>query len=133
MLAQVLGGVVAALTFTYLQNAKFVPTVAPGVTMPQAVLLETLFTFLLCTVVLNVAATQQTKGNNYFGLAIGLTVMAGAFAAGPISGGVFNPAVGVGPILADISNLQSHIGNLTTYIIGPFLGAIIAAVLYNAK
>ena len=35
------------------------------------------------------------------GLAIGFTIVVAAFAGGPISGGAFNPAVGVGPILVD--------------------------------
>ncbi len=133
MLMQILGGLAAALVFIFLQNATFTPAVASGVTMPQAILLEILFTFLLCTVVLNVAATQQTKNNHYFGLAIGLTVMAGAFAAGPMSGAVFNPAVAVGPILADPANLQQNSTNLLTYLIGPFLGAIIASIIYKLK
>ncbi len=56
---------------------------------------EFLFTFALVWVVLNLATAPGTKGNSYFGLAIGLTVTAGAFAVGPISGAAFNPAVTV--------------------------------------
>jgi aquaporin Z len=52
-----------------------------------------LFTFALACVVLNVATARASEGNSYFGLAIGFTVTAGAFATGGISGGAFNPAV----------------------------------------
>ena len=57
---------------------------------------ELLFTFALCYVVLNVATSKDQPVNSFFGLAIGFTVVAGAFAVGGISGGVFNPAVALG-------------------------------------
>jgi aquaporin Z len=57
---------------------------------------ELLFTFALCYVVLNVATSKDQVGNSFFGLAIGFTVVAGAFAVGGISGGAFNPAVTLG-------------------------------------
>ena len=51
--------------------------------------------------VLNVACAEPNHGNQYYGLAIGFTVTAGACAAGPVSGGAFNPAVGLGlPFMA---------------------------------
>jgi len=57
---------------------------------------EFLFAFALCFVFLNVATAKPTEGNSYFGFAIGFTVLAGAYAVGAVSGGVFNPAVAVG-------------------------------------
>ncbi len=54
---------------------------------------EFLYTFALAYVILNVATSKKTEGNSYFGLAIGFTVMAGAFTVGGISLGGFNPAV----------------------------------------
>src|SRR5262249_52517871 len=57
---------------------------------------EFFFTFALVYVVLNVATAKATQGNSYFGLAIGFTVLAGAFAVGDVSGGAFNPAVAIG-------------------------------------
>jgi hypothetical protein len=59
-------------------------------------LVELLFTFALCYVVLNVATSKSHPDNSYFGLAIGFTVLAGAFAVGAISSGAFNPSVTVG-------------------------------------
>ena len=49
-----------------------------------------------CYVVLNVATSKDTAGNSFYGLAIGFTVLTGAFAVGDISRGAFNPAVAVG-------------------------------------
>ena len=56
---------------------------------------ELLFTFALCYVMLNVATSKSHPDNSFYGLAIGFTVVAGAFAVGAISGGAFNPAVTV--------------------------------------
>jgi aquaporin Z len=57
---------------------------------------ELLVTFALAYVVLNVATSRDHPNNSFYGLAIGATVLAGAVAVGPVSGGVFNPAVAVG-------------------------------------
>ncbi|MCW2585082.1 MAG: permease, glycerol uptake facilitator, partial [Frankiales bacterium] len=53
-------------------------------------------TFALCYVVLNVATSKDHPDNSFYGLAIGFTVVAGAFAVGGISGAAFNPAVTLG-------------------------------------
>src|SRR5438128_754832 len=67
-----------------------------------AAVVEVLITFALCYVVLNVATSKDQPGNGFFGLAIGFTVAAGAFAVGGISGGVFNPAVALGGATAGL-------------------------------
>ena len=51
---------------------------------------------------LNVATSKDQPNNGFFGLAIGFTVVAGAFAVGGISGGVFNPQVAIGGATADL-------------------------------
>jgi aquaporin Z len=53
--------------------------------------LELIYAYLLCSLVLNSATTIATAGNSYYGAAIGLTVTAGAIAAGGLSGAAFNP------------------------------------------
>ncbi|EUA26468.1 major intrinsic family protein [Mycobacterium intracellulare 1956] len=70
-----------------------------GHALVAAFVVELLFTFALCYVVLNVATSKSHPDNSYFGLAIGFTVLAGAFAVGAISGGAFNPSVTVGAAL----------------------------------
>lgn len=54
---------------------------------------EFLYTFALVYVILNVATSQATEGNGYFGASIAFVVLAGALTVGDISGGSFNPAV----------------------------------------
>lgn len=60
-------------------------------------------------------------------LAFGLTVLTGAYAFGPISGGHFNPAVSVGLLVAG----RFPAGSLVPYVIAQLAGAVVgAAVLY---
>ena len=73
-----------------------------GDTEVAAAVAELLLTFALSYVMLNVATSKDQPGNGFFGLAIGFTVTAGAFAVGGISGGVFNPAVALGGATAGI-------------------------------
>jgi len=98
-----------------------------------ALLLEFLFTFALCIVVLNSATASATDGNSFYGLAIGFTVMVGAFAAGPISGGAFNPAVGIGSILVDTFVGGGSLSALWLYLVGPLAGGAAAAAVFKMQ
>jgi aquaporin Z len=105
----------------------------PGAAQPLALVgwqpafvAEFLFTFALCWVVLNVATSKGTMGNSYYGVAIGMTVMTGAFAVGSISGGAFNPAVATGISLMGLS-LWSNFWVLLT---GEIAGSVAAAAAY---
>ena len=101
-IAQVAGGVVAAVIARAVVNPATVKTLhLTGHAVTAAAVSELLITFALCYVVLNVATSKDQPGNGFFGLAIGFTVVAGAFAVGGISGGSFNPAVTLGAGLAD--------------------------------
>jgi aquaporin Z len=88
---------------------------------------EFLFTFALCWVVLNVATTKATMGNSFYGVAIGMTVMTGAFAVGGVSGGAFNPAVATGITLMGLEFWS----NYWVLITGEVAGAIAAATAYK--
>ncbi len=88
---------------------------------------EFLFTFALCWVVLNVATSKGTAGNSFYGLAIGMTVMVGAFAVGPVSGGAFNPAVATGITRMGLSFWS----NYWVLIAGELAGSIAAATAYR--
>ena len=70
------------------------PAPNPEATLFSCVITEALWTFALVSVVLNVATTKSQGGNSFFGLAIGVTVLSAAIAAGDVSGGAFNPAIG---------------------------------------
>jgi len=106
----------------------FGPDLGPGVTLASGLLYEFLFTFALALVVLNSATAPGTKGNSFYGLAIGFTVMVGAFAVGPVSGGAFNPAVGLGVTVMGLADV-SH---LVVYLLACFLGGAVAALVFNA-
>jgi aquaporin Z len=96
-IAQVAGGVIAAVVARAVVNPASVKTLhLSGHAVAGAAVAELLITFALCYVVLNVATSKDQPGNGFFGLAIGFTVVAGAFAVGAISGGSFNPAVTLG-------------------------------------
>ena len=125
MAAQVAGAVLAALAVKCLNAGAPVPALVPAA-LP-AVAAEFLFTFALCYVVLNVATAKGTAGNSFYGLAIGMTVLSGAFAVGHISGGVFNPAVAAGITIMGLSGVSS----IWIYLAANFLGAAAAAVAFK--
>ena len=93
-IAQILGAFVAAVIVYLCVSNTFAPAPGANASMLGVLLVEFLFTFALALVVLNSATAKGTEGNSFYGLAIGFTVMVGAFAGGDISGGAFNPAVG---------------------------------------
>jgi aquaporin Z len=124
-LAQIVGGIIAAVLAGILAGSVALgaaPEKAP------ALLAEFLFTFALCYMVLNTATTRGTEGNSYYGLAIGFTVMVGAFAVGAISGAAFNPAVAVGVVVRGLVPASS----LWIYIVANLAGGAVAALLFNA-
>lgn len=95
---QILGGIAAAGCVNFLAGGPAQPSEA-AFSMPQVIVAEALFTFALCYVVLLTATSKKTEGNSYYGLAIGSTVMAGAFAVGSICLGAFNPAVAISTLV----------------------------------
>src|SRR6202034_167241 len=96
-IAQVVGGVVAGAVARAVVNPAAVRALTlSGHTEAAAAIVELLLTFALCYVMLNVATSKDQPGNGFFGLAIGFTVTAGAFAVGGISGGGFSPAGSLG-------------------------------------
>ena len=124
--AQMLGAVVAAWIVGFaLKGAPVSPFVAPVL---GAFAAEFLFTFALVYVVLNVATAEATEGNSYFGLAIGFTVLAGAFAVGQVSGAAFNPAVAIGAAIRGMLLWSS----MWLYIIAELLGGAAAAFSFKA-
>ena len=92
-----------------------------------ALLAEFLFTFALVYVVLNTATAKGTEGNSFYGLAIGMTVMTGAFAVGNISGGAFNPGVALGITIMGLSAWSS----IWLFLVADFLGGAVAALVFK--
>ena len=125
MVAQLTGAMMAALAVKFLRAGVAVTPITPHV--GPALLAEFLFTFALVYVVLNAATAEGTSGNSFYGLAIGMTVMTGAFAVGDISGGAFNPAVALGICLLGISSWA----NIWIYLLADFTAAVLAAVIFQ--
>jgi aquaporin Z len=131
--AQLAGAVAAALTVHGIVGQTFTLAPAEGFGAANAIAIEALYTFALALVVLNVATIQKTKGNSFYGLAIGFTIVVAAYAGGPLSGGAFNPAVGLGPILVHSVFADGTLGDLWIYIVGPLLGAAGAAGAFGIQ
>jgi len=126
MISQIIGSVLAALAVKYLKTGATVTPMSLS-TLP-ALLAEFLFTFALVFVVLNTATAKGTAGNSFYGLAIGFTVMTGAFAVGNISGGAFNPAVAVGISVMRLAEWPS----IWVYWLAEFAAGAVAALLFRA-
>ncbi|GAB5517808.1 MAG: aquaporin [Rhodothermales bacterium] len=133
MVSQILGAFVAAAVSFVIVGDTFAPAPAADASMLGVLLVEFLFTFMLALVILNSAASKATAGNWFYGLAIGFTVTAAAFAGGGISGGAFNPAVGIGPILMDVFAGDGGFGNIWIYLVAPFAGGALAAVVFKIQ
>lgn len=125
MAMQVLGAAAASLIVGFQKGNPMLTPMMPDVT--KAILNEFLFTFALVYVVLNVATSKRSSGNSYFGLAIGFTVVIGAFAGGSISGGAYNPAVAAGITMMGLSSIS----NIWIFLVGNFAGGAVAALVYK--
>jgi aquaporin Z len=125
ILAQLAGATLAAFAVKFLRAGVHVTAMTPKI--GPTLLAEVLFTFALAYVVLNAATAEGTSGNSFYGLAIGMTVMTGAFTVGDISGGVFNPAVAVGISILGLSQWS----NIWLYLVANFGAAVVAAIVFN--
>jgi aquaporin Z len=133
VISQLLGAVVATWMVYFLVGRTFAPQPAATASGLQALIVEVLFTFALALVVLNTGTHPAVRGNSFYGLAIGFTVVVGAFAGGPISGGAFNPAVGLGPTIVHALLGGGSWQHVWLYLVGPFAGAALAAMVYGIQ
>jgi aquaporin Z len=127
MIAQISAGLVGAFLVLFMKGH---PAVTPmefkgGPMVP--LLAEFLGTFALAYVVLNVATAKANSNNSFYGLAIGFTVLANAFALGGYSGGAFNPAVAVGITAMGLNSA----GNIWIHLLADFAGGAVAAVVFR--
>jgi aquaporin Z len=124
-IAQIAGAVAAAAIVLFFKTDEATAFDAP---VAAGFAAELLFTFALVYVILNVATAKATAGNSYFGMAIGFTVLAGAFAVGDVSGGAFNPAVAVGAMTMGMLPWAK----LWLYVVAEVIGAVLAAMVFKA-
>ena len=147
MVVQVIAAICAAMVAgELLPDKKGFPQLAPHVdgavadlsdshAVVRAFFAEVIFTFNLAHTILNVAASRQA-GNQFFGIAIGMAVLAGAFCTGAISGGSLNPAVTtglhVGGLVFDVpSSGTKPIAYIWLYWIAELLGGTLAGLLFH--
>jgi MIP family channel proteins len=100
-------------------------SIASEISATQAIGLEAIATFFLVFVIFGTAV--DPKAPRIGGLAIGLTLSAGILAIGPFTGGSLNPARSLGPAVA-----SGIFEGQAVYWIGPLVGAVAAALLYDS-
>jgi aquaporin Z len=127
MAVQVVGAVVGALAARIITQKTGSAEPLDWNTIPSAFLSEFIFTFILAYVVLNVAVSPTTKGNSFYGLAIGFTVLSGALTVGSISGGAFNPAVAIGCAIIDLIDYSGVI----MHIVADLAGGAVAGLVHR--
>lgn len=123
---QVLAAAAAGALVLFLKEGEQIVPIAPA--MVPALIAELLFTFALCWVVLNVATAKSNAGNSFYGIAIGFTVLAGAYSVGSVSGGAFNPAVAAGLVVMGIVKGT----DVWIHLVGQAAGAVVAALAFRS-
>lgn len=130
-IAQFMGAIIAAYALKALYPASIVAatklggqSISADINLTQAIGLEAIATFFLVFVVFGTAV--DPKAPRVGGFAIGLTVTCGILGIGPLTGGSMNPARSFGPAIV------GHVfEGQTAYWIGPLIGGIVAALLYD--
>lgn len=120
--------VVAAGVVAVVSPVHATPLSLSGHAMVAAGIAELLLTFALCFVVLNVATSKDHPDNSFYGMAIGLVVVAGAVSVGPISGGAFNPAV----VLGGVAMGTLSVSLLVPYIVVQLAAGVAAGIAFRA-
>ena len=130
-IAQFLGAIIAAYALKALYPASVAmatklggQSISGDTTMVQAIVLEAIATFFLMFVVFGTAVDPRAP--KVGGLAIGLTVAADILAIGPLTGGSMNPARSFGPAV-----VMGSFEGQAVYWIGPIVGAVLAALVYD--
>jgi aquaporin Z len=115
----------AALAFWIGKNKCYYPYPHYDEDLGEALVVELLFTLAFCYVILSVETSTATKDNQYYGIAIAFTLMAGVIATGEISGAAINPALGF-----TLPLVNGVVKKFWIYLVGPSIGAVLAAGLF---
>jgi aquaporin Z len=123
--------IIAAVSAAFVVERLLLPdTLSPEMTDlgTEAIVAELLFTFALAYVILNVATTESTSDNSYYGAAIAFVVLAGAITVGSISLASFNPAVTSALIVSGKVSLADS----WMHFVPQFIGAVLATYVYKS-
>lgn len=132
VVAQFVGALLAALTTWVLFGSRARSDLLLGATVPGprgalvALLAEFVITFLLLVTIMAVAVDKRSPGPLVAGLAIGFVIAAGLFATLPVSGGSFNPARTLGPMI-----IAGQFPGWWVYVVGPIAGGIAGAATWE--
>lgn len=102
------------------------PSLGTGISASSGLVIEIVLTFFLVWVIFATAADPRGAFATISGLAIGFTITLDIFIGGPYTGAAMNPARALGPQL--VQNIWS---DWWVWCIGPALGAVAAALLYE--
>lgn len=134
VVAQIAGGLLAfALGWFITGKTVALGAGGPDFDTTKALIVEMVFTMALVLVVMNVAASKKTEGRGFYGLAIGFTIVVAAIAGGPISGGAFNPAVGIGAVTLNAFKGGGNWSYLWVPVVGPLLGGAVGSFIWSAQ
>ena len=125
-IVQFAGGIAGALVLKAVlpvDGDLGVTILSEGVSPTQGVFVEIILTFFLVNTIFNTAVSG--KARNFAGLAIGLTLVFCILMGGPLTRASLNPARTLGPAIA-----SGNYADLWLYFVGPFIGAVLAALLY---
>ncbi|KAI5411349.1 probable aquaporin NIP-type [Lathyrus oleraceus] len=125
--AELLGSTLASLTLSLMFDItpkSYFGTVPVG-SSGQSLAVEFIISFLLMFVI-SAVTTDDRAVDDSASIAVGMTITLNLFIAGPVSGASMNPARSIGPAIV------VHIyKGLWIYVVGPILGAIAGALVYN--
>ncbi|HUR95757.1 MAG TPA: aquaporin [Gemmatimonadales bacterium] len=131
IVAQLAGGVLGALAVKAIfpvgvtrSISLGTPSIAGNVQLSQAIGLEAILTFFLVSAVFGTCVNSEAPKVGGFG--VGLVLLFDIIVGGPVTGAAMNPARAFGPALVS-GQWVAHI----VYWIGPILGAIVAALLWE--
>lgn len=138
IVAQLIGASLASFLFAACAGMGAVTVGGLGATAPfegisyyQAILVEIIGTFLLMLVIMG-SGVDKRAVPGFAGISIGFTVAAVITTIGNISGASLNPARTFGPYFGDYVLAGHNLWNyFPIYIIGPIVGAVLAALIYE--
>jgi aquaporin Z len=119
--SQLAGAVAASLMLRFLfPEHSSLGTTVPSISILRAFVMETVLSFLLMFVILNVSTGHMEKGI-MAGVAVGGTVALEAILGGPVTGASMNPARSLGPAL-----ISGHFDFVWIYLTAPIVGMFLA-------
>ena len=129
---QLFGAALASAAVVYFTYGK--PVTPASFDLYQLLFAEFLFTFALCYVVLQTATSKSNEGNSYYGLAIGFTVLVGAFCVGGTACiGAFNPAVAFAAGILSLTTCKLVCSTILANLVAGVCAALVYKFVYSSE